>query len=119
METLLPILRSVLLERMEADEEASTWLKSDKFDPSVFLLLVGGRAIGRRAFCTSKGYLGLGPRHLQPGDHVVIVHGSTVPFILRSIEENKFTLIGEAYVHGIMDGEGMTEGKQPDVFVLC
>lgn len=118
MEALLPALAPVLRERVEADQDASVRLYLERFTPSVFLNLVGKRSIGRRAFRTSKGYLGLGPQHLQSGDHVVILHGSTVPFILRKIDDDKFTLIGEAYVHGIMDGGGMTNETEPDDFVL-
>lgn len=118
METLLPILNAVLNERMEAGGDASFLYYFERFTPSVFLHLVGKRSLGRRVFRTSKGYLGLGPESLQSGDHVVIVHGSTVPFILHRCDQDKFTLIGEAYVHGIMDGEGMKDDAEPKEFVL-
>ncbi|KAJ9650752.1 hypothetical protein H2198_009945 [Neophaeococcomyces mojaviensis] len=119
MEILLPTLEYVLCERAKDHDDASVRLYLERFTPSMFLNLAGNRSVGRRAFRTSKGYIGLGPQNLQLGDHVVIVHGSTVPFILRKIEKDKFTLIGEAYVHGIMYGEGMTNETKPDDFVLC
>jgi len=45
------------------------------------------------------------------GDLVAVLPGGKVPYILRShIPENtssgrQFTVLGDAYVHGIMDGE--------------
>jgi hypothetical protein len=61
-----------------------------------------------RKFCrTSNGYVGLVPAYTRPGDQVAVVAGSEVPFIVRhSLErEGAFILLGEAYIHGIMQGE--------------
>jgi len=60
----------------------------------------------RRMFLTEKGYLGVGPTAVKAGDEVVIVPGAAVPFVLRK-HGNIRLLVGEAYVHGIMDGEAM------------
>jgi hypothetical protein len=54
-----------------------------------------------------QGFLGLGPQQSRPGDKIVIFLGPKVPYILRKREFGQFQLIGEAYVHGIMDGECM------------
>ncbi|KAF8856023.1 hypothetical protein BDZ45DRAFT_675824 [Acephala macrosclerotiorum] len=53
--------------------------------------------------------LGLAPDSVAIGDEVWILAGSQVPFILRSVDGSlrRYKLIGEAYVHGIMHGEGM------------
>jgi hypothetical protein len=60
----------------------------------------------RSFFVTKRGYIGIGPDTMGPGDTVCTLFGSTVPFILRAVEDSeKFRLIGESYVHGIMDGE--------------
>lgn len=70
-------------------------------------------------FMTTKGYMGIVDGLAQIGDEVCIVYGSCVPLILRPagqtfegklapIPELGFhTLVGAAYVHGIMDGEVM------------
>jgi hypothetical protein len=47
------------------------------------------------------------PNHLQIGDELAILHGCIVPFILRYNDDRYRQLIGEAFVHGIMDGEFM------------
>lgn len=53
---------------------------------------------------TARGYLGLGPPLVQPGDVCCILWGGQVPFILRAVDEH-WILIGEAYVHGVMEGQ--------------
>lgn len=67
----------------------------------------------RRVFVTRKGFVGLTAKHVRPDDVVAVLLGGQLPFILRQIEDH-FVLVGEAYVHGIMDGEAMklrkTEG---------
>ena len=60
----------------------------------------------RRLGVTAKRNLGLFPRGAQVGDHVCVFTGACVPFVIRRDEnEDKYQLIGECYVHGIMDGE--------------
>jgi hypothetical protein len=80
----------------------------------------------RRFFITKKGLFGLGPGALKEQDFVAILLGSDVPFVLRevvgreegSLEERmrtnepipmdrKFQLIGECYVDGLMQGQGV------------
>ena len=57
----------------------------------------------RSFFTTSHGHIGLGPIATKLGDHISLLAGSQVPFILRKVEE-KFHVVGEAYVHELMDG---------------
>lgn len=39
--------------------------------------------ISRRFFITRDGYMGLGPEDTRKGDHVFVLYGGSVPFILR------------------------------------
>jgi hypothetical protein len=59
----------------------------------------------RRLFTTETGYLGLGPVSLQKGDQVWLCKGGRVPLVLRPVGSSCFKLIGETYVHGVMNGE--------------
>jgi hypothetical protein len=69
---------------------------------------------------TRRGYLGLGRADTRVGDEVVLLIGGYTPFIIRKAPESVVreavpadalsTLIGDCYVHGIMDGEGMQLG---------
>ena len=60
----------------------------------------------RRLFVTEKGYFGIGPAALKPGDVCYILVGATVPFILRKFG-SKHRLVGECYIQGFMRGEGL------------
>jgi len=48
----------------------------------------------------------LGP-HSQKDDTICIFSGSSVPHIIRELPNGNYHLVGEAYIHGIMDGEVM------------
>jgi hypothetical protein len=63
---------------------------------------------GRRFFTTRRGYMGLGPSDIQIGDTVAVMLGGQVPFILRT-QDDANILIGESYVHGIMNGEALND----------
>ena len=66
--------------------------------------------------------MGLVPSQTLVGDTIGVFIGVTVPFILRdasSIEETiieiisedqTFLLVGESYIHGLMDGEAFEPG---------
>ena len=61
----------------------------------------------RRPFSVEGKLLGIGPAQVQPGDKVYVIIGADVPFILRKTNDAGLKIIGEAYVHDIMDGEAL------------
>lgn len=63
----------------------------------------------RRFAISHKGYFALVPRGTRHGDIIVVFEGACVPFVLRSMQngEEGYELLGEAYVHGIMQGEAL------------
>jgi hypothetical protein len=50
-------------------------------------------------------YFGLVADHARAGDKIYVIFGAIVPFLLRKVAGGCFELVGEAYMHGIMDGE--------------
>ena len=78
----------------------------------------------RRFAVTRQGYFALVPRGAQVGDELVVFDRACVPFVVRRDIEastvNKFELLGEAYVHGVMQGEvmDMEEIRLGDVTIL-
>jgi hypothetical protein len=64
---------------------------------------------GRRSmFRLEQSYLGLCSGSTQPGDYVCVLYGSVVPVVLRKGDSNgAWTVVGESYVHGLMDGEAL------------
>ncbi|KAI4169324.1 MAG: hypothetical protein LQ348_007299 [Seirophora lacunosa] len=69
--------------------------------------------VGRRFFLTSKGYYGIAHNALKVGDTCMVIRGAMVPFVVRKTASvgaggsasNRYRLVGEAYVQGIMRGE--------------
>ncbi|KAI1172002.1 heterokaryon incompatibility protein-domain-containing protein [Nemania sp. FL0916] len=62
----------------------------------------------KRAFLTAGGLIGLGPTGAARGDTVTILDGFNACYVLKpesGIEGNEHSLVGEAYVDGIMDGD--------------
>jgi hypothetical protein len=81
------------------------------------------RVVWNRKFFRSRGgvyqdereqLFGLAPTKSQVGDLIVILFGCSVPVILREFharDDHYFELVGEAYVHGMMDGEAFSREK--------
>ncbi|KAH6669233.1 heterokaryon incompatibility protein-domain-containing protein [Halenospora varia] len=65
----------------------------------------------RRLFVTDNGYIGLGPVKMRKGDQICILYGCSVPIVLRKASGG-VTLVGEAYLHGLMDGEALALVKE-------
>ncbi|KAL8298086.1 hypothetical protein RB597_006975 [Gaeumannomyces tritici] len=84
--------------------------------------------MGRKLFLTERGYLGLGASNLWVGDSVFILPGARVPVILRRMVDEEgpvsteygpaYKLVGDGYVHGIMDGEAVTAAGSAVVSLL-
>jgi hypothetical protein len=56
-------------------------------------------------FITTDGHLGIGPKSTQTGDRVAIFDGARSPFILRTLENHDYALLGDSFVLGLMHGE--------------
>ncbi|SPJ71724.1 uncharacterized protein FTOL_01452 [Fusarium torulosum] len=78
------------------------------------------RATTRRRFFISKnGFIGFAPLNAEVGDMICVFAGGKVPFVVRALEDSKLkrkdshepgshcVLLGDAYVHGLMDGEAV------------
>lgn len=63
----------------------------------------------RRIIKTSREYFGLVPVDTRRGDVVALFAGSRVPLIIRPTGQ-RWRLVGECYIHGVMDGEAFDEG---------
>jgi len=69
-----------------------------------------GMTVTNRSFIvTEEGAVGLAPGMTRVGDVVMVIAGANTPFVLRPLPEEmqRFALVGEAYVHGVMDGEAV------------
>ncbi|KAG9218007.1 hypothetical protein CCMSSC00406_0008784 [Pleurotus cornucopiae] len=79
----------------------------------------------RRPFVGKGGFVSLGPSGMDVGDLVCVLYGARVPFVLRPVkgkgqdsEGRKYTLVGECYCDGIMDGEALKMGLEEEVIKI-
>jgi hypothetical protein len=61
-------------------------------------------------YITNQGYFGFIPFRTQLGDVIVLLAGASCPFVLRPVDD-KFVLIGPAYLDCNMNGEAFPEDK--------
>ncbi|RDW59215.1 hypothetical protein BP5796_12139 [Coleophoma crateriformis] len=97
-------------------------MQSTALWPPLYNRAAVNACVNRKFFRTSGGYMGLGPQAMRAGDILVVFFGAGVPFVLRRVAELKpddgkmkdgssWRLVGQAYIHGLMDGEGVTMWK--------
>ncbi|MCJ1241658.1 hypothetical protein MMC14_009664 [Varicellaria rhodocarpa] len=101
-------LKSLGLEKVASPNPAN---------PSLFQAYMGYVAPRRKFFTTQNGLIGLGPRSIQSGDSVCILSGGLVPFILRKGNAG-YRLVGESYIHGLMEGQAVQESTQFEEFLV-
>jgi hypothetical protein len=72
----------------------------------------------RQLITTKQGYVGLGHAQAKVGDTVCLLSGCSVPVILR-LCDGGYRVVGEAYIHGIMDGEAweFSDSKLEEIFI--
>ncbi|KAK8034135.1 hypothetical protein PG993_009130 [Apiospora rasikravindrae] len=74
-------------------------------------------AVERRLGWCGNGWLALLPEGARMGDRIVLAEGGRVPLVLRPDGDGYFTFVGEAYVHGIMNGEAFEQARCQDIKV--
>ena len=66
-----------------------------------------------KIYITQKGYLGLGPISTETGDWICVFPTAEKPHILRNVDtRGRHLLVGETYVHGLMNGELRSSAMQ-------
>jgi hypothetical protein len=84
------------------------WSPEDGLRVKRFDQLFSEKCYNRRFFRTVEGRFGWAPDQAKVGDQVCILNGAAVPFVVRPIDlDNCFELIGDGYLHGVMNGEAM------------
>ncbi|RDW63768.1 hypothetical protein BP6252_11313 [Coleophoma cylindrospora] len=97
-------------------------MQSTDLWPPLYNRAAVNACVNRKFFRTGGGYMGLGPQAMRAGDIVVVFFGAGVPFVLRRVAELKlddgkrmdgssWRLVGQVYIHGLMDGEGVAMWK--------
>lgn len=89
---------------IQRDQHPSTALEYMQRVQSV----IWDRTLFRTKYIHEFGWplFGLGPKGTELGDRICILHGCSVPVMLRPIGWH-WELVGECFVYGMMDGEAM------------
>ena len=76
-----------------------------------FLIALRHACEDRMFFSTRDGRIGIGPPETQPGDLICILYGAKPLYVLRRNSDAKAPLqiLGDAFVHGLMDLDDMYE----------
>jgi hypothetical protein len=68
------------------------------------------QGMARRFITTNEGNIGMASCRVAKGDQVCILLGCNIPLVLRQRENEPYhEVIGECYLHGLMNGEIMNE----------
>ncbi|KAF5639579.1 heterokaryon incompatibility protein (het-6OR allele) [Fusarium sp. NRRL 25303] len=67
---------------------------------------------------TETGLVGHARLDMQAGDVLCVLLGGNMPFILRPLDDGVFGYVGQAFVHGIMDGEALQQGHELESITL-
>jgi Heterokaryon incompatibility protein (HET) len=73
---------------------------------------------GRRLAKTADGYICSADKDTQIGDRIAIVAGCRMPIILRPRDDGTYQVVGHAYVMGLMHGEVMELGIEPEQILI-
>ena len=71
---------------------------------------VNARCYNHRFFRSKAGHFGWGVEGMAAGDKICVVHGMSVPLLLRP-EGHSFVIIGDGYLYGMMYGGGLEAGN--------
>ncbi|KAF5605998.1 heterokaryon incompatibility (het-6OR allele) [Fusarium subglutinans] len=74
-------------------------------------------AIDQRMATTRSGYLCMVPWSTRAGDRIALLQGGRTPYVLRKVG-NKWKILGDCYVHGIMSGEAWSDDKCVDIAIV-
>ena len=96
------LTQEIFLRMTESPSEPS---KRTLLDSLPYLDGVYAAMLGRVFFTTEAGFIGLAPKAARKGDRVHILLGCQSPMLLRPEETGTFSVVGECYIHRLMDGE--------------
>ncbi|KAI4266313.1 MAG: hypothetical protein LQ337_008829 [Flavoplaca oasis] len=95
----------LLHDRFKRPDTTKCLTNEEKLLTSRFWEIMDAQSLERRYFITKKGYIGLGPEALAPGDLAVVFLALNIPLILRLVEEGHYRIVREVYVNDIIDGQ--------------
>ncbi|KAF3013704.1 hypothetical protein E8E14_003378 [Neopestalotiopsis sp. 37M] len=72
---------------------------------------------------TTESLVGLIPQQARAGDQVCILYGCSVPVVLREVSQEagkrSWHILGDVYIHGMMNGEALDGKLEEEDFRIC
>jgi hypothetical protein len=102
---------------------ATHWTDFEWFRPefSDWWQDVNAHCGNRRQFQDNDGRLCIGPLSSEKDDEIWIIGGAPEPYLLRKLSTGEYSVVGQVYIHGIMDGEladmGLLEDAEQIILV--
>lgn len=62
----------------------------------------------KRIVISEQGYIGMTHRQARKGDKICLLLGCSTPVVLRARHEGGYQVVGDTYIHGIMNGEALS-----------
>ncbi|KAI1325428.1 hypothetical protein F5Y16DRAFT_264381 [Xylariaceae sp. FL0255] len=77
-----------------------------------------GWCYNRRFFISEAERYGWAVDGTLAGDKVAIIYGGDFPFLLRDAGDGTYKIVGDCYIHGLMDGEALgDEFEEVDIVI--
>ncbi|KAH6672179.1 heterokaryon incompatibility protein-domain-containing protein [Halenospora varia] len=104
------------LSRMLGSKDSKSVNEGDKD----FFRELAENVSSKRLIITARGYIGMVHPWTEKGNVIAVIPGFKMTVVLRPYGD-MWKLVGEAYVHGIMDGEALEniDQRQMTDFLLC
>ncbi|KAI0477382.1 HET-domain-containing protein [Xylariaceae sp. FL0804] len=93
--------------RKEVLETIHSLMGDRSLIPDAYRRVIATWVRDRWLFTTDNGYVGMIDGHPQPGDLIFVMLGCDIPMLLRPSPSGEYGVVGDCYVHGIMDGEAL------------
>lgn len=93
---------------LEPQEQVAFYMK----EKVAFETFIGAHTkwtYNRRFFRSENGRFGWAMDGTMPGDLVAVLYGCDFPIVLRGDKDDKLRIVGDCYINGLMDGEGLEE----------
>lgn len=94
-----------------AYDELIAWVGMMQKNALYLMALMSTTLSTRRPAVTDQGYFACVFQASLVGDEIWVVSGCPTPLVLRK-DGQRYSLVGEAYVHGVMHGEAVNEGSK-------
>lgn len=101
----LSLVAEIFVRKTANIEDAPRWLRP-------LLERIAQVRFNQRMVFTDNCLLGLVPNATKIDDIICVLFGCCIPLVFRQQQNGRYSIIGESYVDGLMEGETMTQMEE-------